>query len=86
MVSKKVAIKLGSGLHARPASQLVSLVKSFSSKFVFRCGVKAAAGTSIISILALGLTSGSVVEVEADGKDECAALDQVVAFLENLQE
>jgi phosphotransferase system HPr (HPr) family protein len=86
MVSKKVMINLNSGLHARPASQLVSLVKSFSSRFRFRFGEKTASGTSIISILALGLTSGSIVEVEAEGADEYAALDQVVAFLENLQE
>lgn len=86
MLSKKVMINLSSGLHARPASQLVSLVKSFSSRFRFRCGEKTASGTSIISILALGLTSGSIVEVEADGMDENAALDQVIAFLENLQE
>jgi phosphotransferase system HPr (HPr) family protein len=86
MVSKKVMINLSSGLHARPASQLVSLAKGFSSRFRFRCGEKTASGTSIISILALGLTSGSEVEVEADGMDEHTALDHVVAFLENLQE
>jgi phosphocarrier protein HPr len=85
MVSTTIEIKLKTGLHARPAALLVTLVKSFSSRIRFNCGPKTAKGSSIISILALGLKYGSFVEIEADGEDEMIALDQVVSFIRNLE-
>jgi phosphocarrier protein HPr len=86
MISEKIEIKVKTGLHARPASQLVTLIKGFQSKFIIRSNNKTANGASIISILALGLKYGSEVEIEANGEDEAGALKEVVAFIENLED
>ncbi len=86
MVSQKIKIKLKTGLHARPASMLVSLIKGTSSKFLIYSGTKQANGASIISILSLGLKYGSEVVIEADGEDEISALQKVIGFIETLEE
>jgi len=86
MVSQKIEIKLKTGLHARPASLLVSLIKSTSSKFLIRSGAKQVNGASIISLLSLGLKCGSEVEIEADGEDENEALQKVIEFFDSFNE
>lgn len=86
MVSEKITIRAKTGLHARPASQLVGLMKGTSSNFVIRSGTKSAHGNSIISILALGLKYGSEAIIEASGEDENEALLSVIRFMDALAE
>lgn len=63
------------GLHARPASVFVDLAKGFQSDIKVRHGDMAANGKSLISLLQLGVTSGSIVRVSAQGNDASSALD-----------
>ena len=86
MISEKITIQLETGLHARPASQLVTLIKGLNSNILFRNGIKAAKGTSIIGILALGLKYGSELEIISDGGDETTAMETVLRFFECLKE
>ncbi len=86
MVSEIITIKAKTGLHARPASQLVALMKGTSSTFVIRSGSKSARGNSIIGILALGLKYGSEAVIEATGEDENEALQSVIRFMDALSE
>jgi len=86
MVSEKITIRAKTGLHARPASELVALMMGTSSTFVIRSGSKSAHGNSIISILALGLKYGSEAVIEAAGEDENEAIVHEIRYLEALPE
>ncbi|MBX0330970.1 HPr family phosphocarrier protein [Oscillochloris sp. ZM17-4] len=67
------------GLHARPARVLVDTAKQFTSAVRLRHGAKAANAKSLISVLALGVTSGGAVVLEVDGADEDLAADTLCA-------
>lgn len=84
MTTKEVTIKSRIGLHARPAAELVNIVKDFSSTIHIENGdIKANAG-SIINLLTLGAKEGVVLTVMAEGEDEAAAVDTVVKFLDEM--
>lgn len=86
MISEKTVVKAKTGLHARPAAQLVALNKSFKSKIIISNSVKEVNGASMISILSLGLKPGTEIEIRAEGEDEATALQAVLDFFENLTE
>jgi phosphocarrier protein FPr len=62
------------GLHARPATVFASLAKEYSSEVRVRYGNKVSNGKSLASLLKLGIESGGVIRVMAQGPDEAAAL------------
>ena len=73
MKCSRVFVPWKSGLHLRPAAQLVRLAQSFRSTIFLKCGDKLADARSIVSILLLAAAMGAVVEVEAIGEDEATA-------------
>lgn len=84
MYTKQTVIKNATGLHARAAADFVGLAGKFQSKIVIRSladGGEANA-KSIIMVLSLGLSQGSAVEIFARGSDEVAAVDALVAWIE----
>ena len=62
------------GLHAHPAGALVKLVKQYKSEITLSAGGKTAPGDSIMRLMALGVTCGTTVTVEAHGEDAEQAL------------
>ena len=86
MFSATVTITNKTGLHARPASQLVELCKTFESQITLKKGDMLVDPKSIISILAGGLKQGTTVELTAEGSDEETAGKEVLAFIEGLTE
>ena len=62
------------GLHARPATALAELAKSFESKIRLRLDDRVADAKSLISLLKLGVENGSTLRVMADGPDADKAL------------
>ncbi|MGG6296650.1 phosphoenolpyruvate--protein phosphotransferase [Leptolyngbya sp. AN02str] len=81
-----VAIVDLAGLHARPATALVSLAKGFDAEIRLRYGHRIASAKSLISLLKLGVEQGQTVRVMAQGVDEEAAVrtiaDAIAAGLE----
>ena len=67
MVSKTVTIEAPNGMHARPVSALVALVKASGQQVTLRTPAKSVSGASMIGILSLGLKKGSEVEVAVEG-------------------
>lgn len=59
-----------SGLHARPAKELVNLAKTFSSKISIRHGAKTVNAKSMISVLTLGVKPNGAISIIIDGEDE----------------
>ena len=86
MVTGKTSIQIKTGLHARPAAELVKLSKGFQSKILIRNDQKVANGTSIISLLSLGLISGSELEIIIEVEDETSALQAILDFFESLKD
>ena len=80
-VSVDVEIINPSGLHARPASELVEIAKGFESAITITKASKDANAKSIMSVLALGAVTGDTVKVVADGPDADQAVAAVTEIL-----
>lgn len=65
------------GLHARPAKVFVNIAKGFQSEVRVIYGEKKANAKSLISMLTLGVESGSAIRVEVEGQDEADALQAI---------
>jgi len=63
------------GIHARPASVIVSTAAKFEAKIKLISGAKEANLKSIMNIMALGLKAGDKFTITAEGYDEDKALD-----------
>ena len=85
MVSAKTVINAPTGLHARPAGELVALVKSFEGSAVkLATAARCVNAASMLSLLSLGLKAGTEVEITVEGGREAEALAAVKAFIDNL--
>lgn len=72
------------GIHARPASDFVSMAKSFSSDIQIKAlstDDKPANAKSILRVLSLGLSKGTNVEISAEGEDEEKAVNSLVELI-----
>ena len=67
------------GLHARAAAQLVRLAATFESRITLyrNDDGRLANAKSILSLLALAASRGTIVRLEVDGQDEKIAFDAV---------
>ncbi|MDR2460607.1 MAG: HPr family phosphocarrier protein [Deltaproteobacteria bacterium] len=86
MLSKKVVITYPSGLHARPLSRFMVLIKSFKSHVTLVTPKGEVDCRSIVNLLTAAIKQGTEVEVQVSGSDEEVALEKIVDFLENLSE
>jgi phosphocarrier protein len=87
MYTKTTTIQNTTGLHARPASDFIALATKFESYIVIRRkdGDEDEEGNakSIVNVLALGLSQGEEVEIEANGSDEQKAVDSLIALIDS---
>ena len=67
------------GLHARPAAAFVRLAGTFDAEVT----VNGADGGSVLELMALGITQGQSVHIEANGADATAAVAALTDMLEN---
>jgi phosphocarrier protein len=81
MVIEKIKLQNGSGLHARPASDLVKEAAKFNSDISIR-NISLASewvdAKSILSILTLGVENNHTIEIKAEGIDESLAVSSLV--------
>lgn len=82
-VTQKVKITNPLGIHAREARKLSLLAEKYTSKMKVTSAQREADPKSMLSVLSAWLTTGTEVMVSAQGQDQDAALQAVVAFLEN---
>ncbi|MBE9608196.1 HPr family phosphocarrier protein [Chitinilyticum piscinae] len=80
-LSSPVAIVNATGLHARPAANLVNVAKQYQSdvKLVYK-GTEANA-KSVVGVMGLDVSKGDQIQVKASGSDEDAAMKAVVACI-----
>ena len=87
MYCRKTVVVNPSGLHAKPASSFVREAKRFTSQIVIANhdlpDKEPVNAKNIISILSLGIGPGCNIELAAEGPDEEAAVDFLVALIES---
>jgi phosphotransferase system HPr (HPr) family protein len=77
MTSVRLVVRNPSGLHARPAALFVRTAGQFAAKVSVSnpaAGKGPVDAKSILSVLTLGVSSGTEIEVSADGDDAEAAI------------
>src|SRR5438874_11003736 len=86
--SSELAVALPSAvaLHARPAAAFVKTALRFRSRVTVGVNGKVADAKSILAVLALGATGGTVLRLNADGEDAPAALDALAGCVSSLTE
>ena len=81
MIKATVRINNKLGLHARASAKLSKLAGSFRCDiFLSRSGRRVNA-KSIMGVMMLAAGLGAEVEIETDGEDEQAALDALLALI-----
>ncbi|MER2089698.1 phosphocarrier protein HPr [Sporosarcina sp. JAI121] len=83
MVEKQYTISASEGLHARPTSALVSAVSAFKSDITLEHAGKKVNLKSILGVMSLGVASGAMITIAADGVDEAEALAKVDAIMKS---
>lgn len=81
-VEAEVTIINKYGLHARPAMQFVEIANKYTSKVEVSNGNLNVDAKSIMSMMRLAATQGTILKIVADGQDA----DQAVASLVKLVE
>ena len=81
MKMKAVKIQLSGGLEARPVAMLVQVASQHDSTVYLEIGTKKINAKSIMGMMSLGLDSGELVTVIADGPDEEVAVEDIAKYL-----
>ena len=81
LLKKKIKIMNPQGLHARPASMFVKIAGKYESDVAVKKGRETVDGKSILGLMMLAASQGSVVELEVSGPDAEAAMGELEQFL-----
>lgn len=85
MVTKKIVIKIPTGLEARPVALLVQVASQYDSNIYVECEEKKVNAKSIMGMMSLGLAAGEEVTVSANGVDEETAMENIEKYLSSKQ-
>ena len=80
MISKDYPITAAEGLHARPATHLIRLVKNFKSVTTLTKGEKTIKLNSMLNLLSLALKGGDTITIIVVGEDEAEAATAIDHF------
>ncbi|MCR4888746.1 MAG: HPr family phosphocarrier protein [Ruminococcus sp.] len=74
-------IKDAVGIHARPAGQLVKLIKGLGSTVTITKGDKTVNATQLMKLMGMGIKCGDTVTFKVEGGDEEASANAVEEFM-----
>ncbi|SFA44051.1 catabolite repression HPr-like protein [Parageobacillus thermantarcticus] len=83
MVERQVEVRLKTGLQARPAALFVQEANRFSSDIYLEKDGKRVNAKSIMGLMSLAISTGSVIKLIADGPDENEAIEKLASYVEN---
>lgn len=86
MITKDYLITAPQGLHARPATTLIRITKTFKSAVSLKKSDKTVRLNSMLNILAMTIKNGETITVIIEGEDEeqaAAAID--IFFIEKFK-
>ena len=82
----RVALPQSVALHARPAANFVKTAMRFRARVSVGVNGKVADAKSILAVLALGATGGTLLSLSAEGEDAAEALDALATCVSGLVE
>lgn len=83
MIKTQVTIINKLGLHARAAAKFVSTCSAFASTIETGHSGQMVDGKSIMSIMMLAASKGTVLDLFIDGEDEHEALEAIQTLINN---
>jgi phosphocarrier protein len=81
MIKTSATISNKLGLHARASAKLTKLAGSFGCEVWMSKGDRRVNAKSIMGVMMLAAGLGSTVEIETNGADEQAAMDALLALI-----
>ncbi len=81
MVQETVEIQITREKDERPVAMLVQMASRFDSSVYIESGTRTFNAKSIMGMMTLGVTSGEVITIKAEGTDEEQALSTLVGYL-----
>ena len=82
MISKEIVVRCESGLHNRQATYFVQKANEFSSSIWLESANRKMNAKSLLGIMSLGIITGAVVTLIADGPDAESAVNALEALLQ----
>ena len=83
MIKTTVTISNKLGLHARASAKLTKIASSHACEVWMSRGDRRVNAKSIMGVMMLAAGIGSTVEIETSGPDEQAAMDALVALIDD---
>jgi phosphocarrier protein len=83
MIKRAVTISNKLGLHARASAKLTKLAGSFACDVHLARNGRRVNAKSIMGVMMLAAGLGTEVEIETEGADEQAAMDGIVALIDD---
>lgn len=82
MIKKEIVVRCESGLHNRQATYFVQKANEFSSSIWVEADNRKMNAKSLLGIMSLGIITGAIVVLTADGPDAEAAIAALEALLQ----
>ena len=83
MIKRNITISNKLGLHARASAKLTKLAGGFKSEIHMSRNSRRVNAKSIMGVMMLAAGMGAEVEIETEGEDEQAAMDALVALIQD---
>jgi phosphocarrier protein len=83
MIRQEIEIINKLGLHARASTKLTQTAAPFASQIWIERNNRRVNAKSIMGVMMLAASKGSKITLEADGEDETAAVNALVALINN---
>ncbi|MGQ9724809.1 MAG: HPr family phosphocarrier protein [Tepidimonas sp.] len=83
MIRRTATIRNKLGLHARASAKLTKLAGGFECEVWLSRNGRRVNAKSIMGVMMLAAGTGSTVDIETDGPDEQAAMDAIIALIDD---
>ncbi len=81
MFIKEVTVQNQVGLHARPATFFIQKANEFKSTIWISREERKVNAKSLLGVLSLGITKGTVISILAEGVDEQDAVEDLIELI-----
>ena len=82
MIVKEVTVRCESGLHNKQATYFVQKANEFDCSIWLESGSRKMNAKSLLGIMSLGIVTGAVITLSADGADAEAAVNALEVLLQ----
>lgn len=83
MIKESIEIINKLGLHARASTKFTQTASQFKSEVWVEKNGRRVNAKSIMGVMMLAAAKGTIIQIEASGEDEAAAIDAIKALINN---